>query len=154
MTAPNFWDNTHPLSKDNERLYEELVPGSGNCDTLQGELLRAASKIGYDWYNNGWGCNNWSGAVVFLQDHAMTLAAKRTEAERKSFQLALQVAGSYSHGERCDLRDEFVDKVVTTIAAFVTQNILDNPTPIANSLDMWDFSEPDVRWEEDEEDEE
>lgn len=144
----NFWDQTHPLSADNERLFEQLVPGSGNCATLQGECLRAASKIGYDWYNNGWGCNNWSGAVVFLREHAMILAAKRTEQERAEFLKALRFCDNFSHGERVTCSDEDADKEVTVIAAFVTQCCLDNPEPIVNTLDMLDFREPDAPYEE------
>jgi hypothetical protein len=33
--------------------YQRLVPQSGNCNTLRGEILRAASKIDYRLYNDG-----------------------------------------------------------------------------------------------------
>ena len=36
-----------------EALFEKLVPGSGKCETLGGEILRAVSRIGYRWYNDG-----------------------------------------------------------------------------------------------------
>lgn len=62
----NFWDGDHPLTEIAKAKHSELVPMSGNCQTFQGELLRCSSRIEYDWYNNGWGCNNWSGAVMFL----------------------------------------------------------------------------------------
>lgn len=139
----NFWDQTHPLSADYERLFEQLVPVNGKCETLQGECLRAATKIGYDWYSNGWGCNNWSGAVVFLREHAMVLAAKRSEEERAEFIAALRFCDNFSHGERVTCRDEDADKKSTVITAFVTQCCLDNPERIVNTLDMWDFSELD-----------
>lgn len=148
----NFWDNDHPLAADNTRLYDELVPSSGSCTTMQGELIRAAGKIGYDWYNNGWGCNNWSGAVVFLRKFVPDFASKRTEAEAEAFRKALSVAHGYSHGERCNIADERADEVVTTIIAYVVQCVLDNPTPVANTRDMYDFSEKAARWEEDDED--
>lgn len=38
-------------------LYERLVPESGKCETLEGELLRAVSRIYYDYTNNGFGNN-------------------------------------------------------------------------------------------------
>lgn len=34
-------------------LFEELVPISGKCDTLAGEIVRAASRIGYRFFNDG-----------------------------------------------------------------------------------------------------
>jgi hypothetical protein len=49
-------------------LFERLVPTSGPCETLEGELLRASSRIYHDYYNNGFG-NNWSGAFNFLDTH-------------------------------------------------------------------------------------
>lgn len=144
----NFWDQTHPLSADSTRLCAELVPTVGKCDTLQGELLRASTRIAYDWYNNGWGCNNWSGAVAFLMrlPH-WELSDKRTDEERAEFLSALQAAHQFSHGERVTIDDDEADQIVTTIHAFVVQNILDNPTPFANSIDMLDLTEPTApRW--------
>ena len=147
----NFWNEDHPLSADNTRLFGELVPSSGSCPTVQGECLRAASKIGYDWYNNGWGCNNWSGAVVFLRRHANGLAQNRTDDERLAFRSALSDAHEHSHGERVSISDERADAVVTLIQAYVVQCILDNPVLIPNSLDMWELSEPDAPYEEEDE---
>ena len=37
-------------------MYDELVPASGSSQTLFGELVRAVSRLGYDYYNNG-NCN-------------------------------------------------------------------------------------------------
>jgi len=145
----NFWDNDHPLAADYQRLYDELVPSSGNCATMQGEMIRAAGKIGYDWYNNGWGCNNWSGAVVFLRKFSDEFAQKRTEVEKAEFRKALSIAHGYSHGERCNIADEKADAVVTTIIAYVVQGVLDNSAPVANTRDMYDFSETHACWEDD-----
>ena len=36
-----------------ENLFEKLVPQSGHADTLAGELVRAANKIDYVWWNDG-----------------------------------------------------------------------------------------------------
>lgn len=141
----NFWDQTHPLAADSDRLYEKLVPSHGMCNTLQGETIRASSKIGYDWYNNGWGCNNWSGAVVYLMRYAMELAQNRTNEERAAFIQALSAVRWYSHGESCDIDDDEADKLCTTIQAFVVQNILDNPQPRPNTINMWSLSEPDAK---------
>lgn len=34
-------------------LFEELVPFEGKCDTVAGEIVRATSKIGYRYLNDG-----------------------------------------------------------------------------------------------------
>lgn len=148
----NFWDHTHSLAAEYDRLSDTLVPGSGKCDTMQGELIRAASRIGYDWYNNGWGCNNWSGSVVFLGRFADDFAQKRTDAEKAAFKKALKGVHDYSHGEPVDISDEKADELVTTVVAYVVQNLVDNPAPVANTRDMFDFQEPAYEGEDDEDD--
>jgi hypothetical protein len=145
---PNFWDKTHPLSQQSEELFQELVPISGNCQTLQGELLRAASKIGYDWYNNGWGCNNWSGAVIFLRDYIADLPIMHPDAKSDEFHNALREVHDFSHGEPAVISDDRADQLVTTIQEYVVSKIMANWQPIPNTLDMWDFGEPDAPYEE------
>ena len=41
------------LEKRNEPLYDKLVPGQGNSDFIEGEMLRAINRIIYRWYNDG-----------------------------------------------------------------------------------------------------
>tara|TARA_B100000902_G_C27048697_1_gene783031 strand:+ start:215 stop:739 length:525 start_codon:yes stop_codon:yes gene_type:complete len=41
------------LEKRNNVLYDELVPGSGNSDFIEGEMLRAINRIIYRYYNDG-----------------------------------------------------------------------------------------------------
>jgi len=41
------------LEKKNNAFVDELVPGQGKADTVQGEMLRAINKIAYRWYNDG-----------------------------------------------------------------------------------------------------
>ena len=41
------------LEKRNEVLYDKLVPGSGNSDFIEGEMLRAINRIIYRYYNDG-----------------------------------------------------------------------------------------------------
>ena len=46
--------NTMEMIRDKMHvLFEELVPPSGKCDSLAGEIIRAASRIGYRFFNDG-----------------------------------------------------------------------------------------------------
>ena len=47
------WNGTSPLSPAYNDLYAQLVPGQGAAETIEGELLRAISKIIYRHYNDG-----------------------------------------------------------------------------------------------------
>lgn len=46
------------LEKRNDQLFNKLVPGSGNAETLEGETLRAINRIIYRYFNDGdyWYC--------------------------------------------------------------------------------------------------
>jgi hypothetical protein len=138
-----FWDKTHPLSAQNDKLFKTLVPSSGACKTLQGELLRASCKISYDWFNNGWGCNNWSGAVLFLNQYFKELPVQPTAAKLAAFNKSLNRVYDFSHGERVKGRitDRSAEKHVTKIHEIVVETLLANKDAIANSVDMWDLKE-------------
>ena len=41
------------LEDRNEPLYDDLVPGDGKADTVEGEMLRAINRIVYRYYNDG-----------------------------------------------------------------------------------------------------
>jgi len=62
-----YWDNEGRYENEAKEL-NTLMPSMGKCETLRGELWRAASKIYYDYYNNGFG-NSWEAPAQFLMDH-------------------------------------------------------------------------------------
>lgn len=140
-----FWDETHPLSAAYQELSNKLIPEEGKCETLQGEFLRASNKISWDWFNNGWGCNNWSGAVVFLKKFFKELPVQPDAEVLTKLKKELNYVYEYSHGEPPPVDDDRADIAVTTIHEIVVQAIIDNPEPILNTRDMWDFSEDDYR---------
>ena len=146
-TLPNFWAQTHPLSEKSQELSDALMPVMGMADTLQGELIRASSKIAYDWYNNGWGCNNWSGAVVFLRANLIKLSIPPSDAEMHAFTKALDVAYCYSPGEPCSIDGESANIVCTKIHETVIKAVLNNPIPIKNRVDMLSLSESDHHYQ-------
>lgn len=156
MTVITFWNEQHPLSAKSQDLLDKLVPMSGACESLQGELLRASSKISYDWFNNGWSCNNWSGAVRFLQANYTKLQDMPDQMFIDQLMKELDFVHQYSHGEPCSLKyDGRVCMTVTKIHEMVVNAVIANPTLVANKDDMLNYSEDDYIPEyEDEDDEE
>lgn len=51
-----YWNNKGKYQKEADILHKELVPIEGDASTLKGQLLRFASNVYYDHYNNG-DCN-------------------------------------------------------------------------------------------------
>jgi len=70
----SFWNNNHELSAENDRLWGKYVPSMGESKFLETELFRALSRLAYDWYNNGWGCNNKTPELFFLHEYEYCLA--------------------------------------------------------------------------------
>jgi hypothetical protein len=97
-----YWSGKGPLQKEYDALYNELVPSQGKADTIEGEVLRAASKIVYRHYNDGDEFNQESfeqlvpyiGAVTSYDD----LAHKATE-------FAIKANGNYTPNPSWDSLD-------------------------------------------------
>ena len=49
----SYWNNNGAYSKELLELYNKLVPDTGDAQTVHGELVRAVSRLGYEYYNNG-----------------------------------------------------------------------------------------------------
>jgi hypothetical protein len=97
-----YWAGKGQLQQEYDALYNELVPSQGKADTIEGEVLRAASKIVYRHYNDGDEFNQESfeqlvpyiGAVTSYDD----LAHKATE-------FAIKANGNYTPNPSWDSLD-------------------------------------------------
>lgn len=63
-----YWNNTGKYQAEYDKAWSELVPSSGSSEYVEGENLRAATRIYYDYFNNGFG-NNLTGAYNWLKNH-------------------------------------------------------------------------------------
>jgi hypothetical protein len=52
----SYWNSNGAYQEEYDRLWNELVPASGPCPTINGELVRAAGRLFYEFCNNG-NCN-------------------------------------------------------------------------------------------------
>ena len=55
-SGKSYWNNNGAYQEQYDKLYESLVPSRGESDTVHGEMLRAVSRLFYDYCNNG-NCN-------------------------------------------------------------------------------------------------
>lgn len=54
----SYWNQEGKYQEQYEKAWEQLIPASGEAEDGLPEALRAISRIGYDYYNNGF-CNLW-----------------------------------------------------------------------------------------------
>jgi hypothetical protein len=106
-----YWEKDGPHQAAYDRLHEELVPSAGAAETLEGEMLRAAGGMGYEFYNNGGG-NNVSGNLIFLRDN-MPGFDPEWWAELAPY-VSGATSGSVSPGV-CDTVEEVLDAVVVHV---------------------------------------
>lgn len=53
MTTRTYWNNHGRYQKTYDKLWADLVPDQGHCQTVEGEALRALSHLYYRFYNDG-----------------------------------------------------------------------------------------------------
>ena len=57
-TSKTYWDQEGKYQEQYSKAWEKLIPFQGEAEDGWPEALRAISRIGYDYYNNGF-CNLW-----------------------------------------------------------------------------------------------
>lgn len=64
--------NDSKAGKAVDYYFEQMVPAIGKAKTISGEIIRAVTRIGYRWYNDGdkffdgYGCETAGPAMAFL----------------------------------------------------------------------------------------
>ena len=123
------------MSATFERIFEELVPRKGKSDTVAGEMVRAAGRLRYDFYNNGMG-NNTSGALKFLRE--------KSAIDRELFEYVLPYTTGRLYQGNYD--GDFFHHAIDRIVEMTTKMVMFNPTlmTIENDEDMFDYSDEDL----------
>ena len=153
-----YWNGKGKLQEQYTQLADELIPASGGCETLGGEVLRAATRIYWDAYNNGF-LNNTSGALNFLNNNVRS--ADRESANR--FEEALSVlescvnTGGYTDFEPNDESDRItlaLEEIVDTATWFAANDPARNNVPTGGgTYDLFDLQEKDEYYYDEDEDE-
>lgn len=121
------------MSATFERIWEELVPREGNAATVAGEMVRAAGRLRYDFYNNGMG-NNTSGALKFLREKGAI------DKELFEYVLPYTTGRVYQGKYENDLFHIAIDRIVEMTTKMVTFN--PQLMTMENTEDMFDYEDP------------
>ena len=128
-----YWHEAGKYQADYARLCEALIPGMGAADTVAGEMLRSATRLAYDLYNNGMG-NNTSGAANFLL--AKGVIDSKTHATIYDYTRGMLYDGRYEGDSLQVAIEHMIDLTV--------EHILERPelTTAANTEDMFNYEKP------------
>ena len=126
------------MSATFERIWEELVPSEGNASTVAGEMIRAAGRLRYDFYNNGMG-NNTSGPLKFLREKGAI--------DRELFEYVLPYTTGRVYTGNYD--EDFFHVAIDRIVEMTTKMVTYNPQlmTMENTEDMFDYEDP-FDWDE------
>lgn len=133
-----YWSGKGPLQNEYNELYEKLVPSQGAADTIEGEVLRAASKIVYRHYNDGDEFNQAS------FDQLIPYIGKVTSYDdlaHKSTEFAIKANGNYTPNTGWDSLD---------VMEYGPEEYDDDDY---DEDDGWDEEEEDTSWDQDDDDE-
>lgn len=128
-----YWGDTGKYSKEWDALYDKLVKPSGKSTTIAGEAMRAASKLCYECYNNGWG-NNVSGAYFYLRSF---FDKYEVDFEEFSYFEDPSFDGRFQDEEK---EGNLIDQMVENVYTIITKTYPSLQTT-KNSKDMWDYAQ-------------
>ena len=97
-----YWSGTGALQKEYEALYNKLVPSQGAADTIEGEVLRAASKIVYRHYNDG---DEFNEASFDQLEQYIGKVTSYDDLAHKSTEFAVKANGNYHPNQGWDSLD-------------------------------------------------
>lgn len=130
-----YWNKRGAYQLESEKL-QELVPGYGAAETLAGEMFRAASRIYYDAFNNGFG-NNTSGAMNFLKTYLVPFS---TEELKTSLMYIEQFTNCGECVGVSARTEEALDHMIDSVVEYTLQYPESKQTP--SPCDMFDLQEP------------
>ncbi len=141
-----YWNNKGRFQADYDLLFNELVPMSGNCETLAGEAIRSATRLYYDAFNNGF-CNNTSGAHNFLKTY-IAPAVKNDDFD-SALAFVYPKTNNSGYSKVCFLTEAALDTIVDTVVQYALSV---EATPEASPCDLFDLQDADAPYEEEDED--
>jgi len=131
-TSQAYWDNNGKYQEQYEMAWEQLVPASGEAEDGWPEALRAISRIGYDYYNNGFG-NLWQswddGDTVmdsYYEDMVDYLHHHIPYEMHKELNAFLHDAKGYGNwSDKAGVIDRIIDYIIEQI---IEEELIDNET--------------------------
>jgi hypothetical protein len=97
-----YWSGKGALQADYNRLYDELVPSQGKADTIEGEVLRASSKIVYRHFNDG---DEFNQASFDQLEPYIGSVTSYDDLAHKAIEFALKANGNYTPNPNWDSLD-------------------------------------------------
>ena len=145
-----YWNNQGNFEAEFSTFTSELMPSSGPAETLGGELVRAANRLYYDAFNNGF-CNNTSGAINYIKQYLVPHYRDNKDL-LEAIALIEPKTNTNGYSSVGESTGAALDLIIDQVALFIInhEDLAASPNP----CDMFDFQDEDAYYEEDEEEDE
>jgi len=110
-------DPSVPALRQHGDLWDLLVPDSGQCQTLQGEVIRIAGRVGHEVYDNGG--INWDRSFGKLLDQYLRVVSSGVSLPPDSLSRAEAAVASLKSRS---MSHEAVDEITKLAVAWVRLN--------------------------------
>lgn len=142
-----YWNSIGRYQEDFDRMTDEMMPVSGPCETLGGELVRSANRLYYDAFNNGF-CNNTSGAINYIKQYLVPYFVQDKELA-EAIAIIEPKTNSGGYGRVDEATGQALDKIVDSVVEF--NKLLPGVATIPLPCEMFDLQDDDCYEEEEEE---
>ena len=123
-------------------LFDLLVPSTGKCDTLAGELIRAINKVDYRWYNDGdrffedYGLETCGGAAAFIDTILSNLNINDNLITEPMYTIAKDNLDDTEYENAIeDVKSQLVSLIINNVGTFIVDNKKDMLN--VNGEDYW-----------------
>ena len=125
------------VEKKIDEMFERLVPVSGSCETVAGEIVRALSKIVYRFYNDG-------DCIGVEYGNETCNAAARYLMKNTNFDVYRVIKEMWSN----NYSDEEINELENSVYEFLINHKELETTP--NNEDYFDYENENDKWNDDE----
>lgn len=126
----------HGKYQNEANVLIEMLPFQGSTGFLELEFFRAATKIYYDLFNNGFG-NNWSEPFLFLSLYAERIGINEDDLYEIKDYAEGKVIQKYNEEDVYEAMEKIVDAVVQYV--YARKNNLTK-----SNVDMWNWRKENI----------
>lgn len=121
--SPITVDEALSVFEQHQALWEFLVPPSGKCDTVQGEVIRITGRVGNE--SNGNGGINWDGEYRKMLEALMEFLSWGNGLEEDALKTVQAAAEGINRCKACGCPEE-----IDTLEKLAVKWVQRNPEPI------------------------
>jgi hypothetical protein len=121
-SGKSYWGDSGVYQNEYNKLYKEHVPADGNAKTLNGELIRAISRLFYEYCNNG-NCNAFQCSYVDEWETCLYCHGSGTVGYDEDEEDCPECGGDGQFYNNIEIKDVWVTKMYDNFLRLIKENV-------------------------------